>query len=382
VLPAAGTSFPQAEIHLSAAVEAAGARNCTFDRCGISHTGRYGLELGLACRGNRIEGCELTDLGAGGIKIGTTGRIWETVKAQAPLSDETVASHNTIRNCLIARGGRLHPAGVGLWIGQAHHNRLEHSEIFDFYYSGVSVGWSWGYGKSYAHHNRIENNHAHKLGQSVLSDMGGVYMLGVSPGTVISGNLFHNIQSYRYGGWGMYTDEGSSGIVIENNVVHSTRTGSFQQHYGRDNIIRNNILALSQKWQLQRARGENHRSFTFERNIVYWRTGPLLAKNWTDGTFDMDHNLYWNPTPKAVVDFAGLTLAQWRAKGKDVHSIVADPMFVDPDKFDFRLKPGSPAKKIGFKPFDISKAGRLKGTKRAADLPPEPPAFPVGNPIK
>ena len=57
-------------------------------------------------------------------------------------------------------------------------------------------------------------------------------------------------------------------------------------------------------------------------------------------------------------------------------------MFVDPDKFDFRLKPGSPAKKIGFKPFDTSKAGRLKGARRAADLPPEPPAFPVGRPIR
>ena len=377
VLPPEGLSFPQAEVHMSAAVEGIAARNCTFDRCEIAHTGGYGLELGIACRENLVDGCELTDLAAGGIKIGTTGRSWSTAKVKVALSDETVASHNTVRNCLIARGGRLHPAAVGLWIGQAHHNRFEHSEIFDFYYTGVSIGWTWGYGKSYAHHNRMENNHVHKIGQRVLSDMGGIYTLGISPGTVISGNLFHDILSYDYGGWGLYTDEGSTGIVMENNVVYRTRTGSFHQHYGRDNIIRNNILVGSGKWQLQRTRMEKHRSFTFERNIVYWRTGPLLASNWKDGRFDMDHNLYWNASGKAV-GFAGMTLAQWRAKGKDVHSIVADPMFVDPDKFDFRLKAGSPAEKIGFKPFDISKAGRLKGAKRAADLPPEPPAFPVG----
>ncbi len=376
VLPGEGMSFPQAEVHMTAAIEAIAARKCTFDRCEIAHTGGYGLELGIACRENLVDGCELTDLAAGGIKIGSTGRSWSTGNVKVTLSDETVASHNTVRNCLIARGGRLHPAAVGLWIGQAHHNRFVNSEIFDFYYTGVSIGWTWGYGKSYSHHNRMENNHVHKIGQRVLSDMGGIYTLGISPGTVISGNLFHDILSFDYGGWGLYTDEGSTGIVMENNVVYGTRTGSFHQHYGRDNIIRNNILVGSQKWQLQRSRVEKHRSFTFERNIVYWRTGPLLQSNWKDGGFDMDHNLYWNASGKAV-GFAGMTLKQWQAKGKDVNSIVADPMFVDPDKFDFRLKAGSPAGKIGFKPFDISKAGRLAGAKRGADLPPEPPAFPT-----
>ena len=375
-LPPNGHSYPQAEINVPAAVQAVAARNCIFDACDVTHVGGYAVDLGAGCRENRIVNCELTDLGAGGVKIGTTGHSWPTGKEKVALGDGTVAAHNVVHNCLIARGGRLHPAAVGVWIGQSHHNRIARCEICDFYYSGFSVGWTWGYGKSFAHHNRIEHNHIHRIGQGVLSDMGGVYTLGVSPGTVVRGNLIHDVRSFGYGGWGLYTDEGSTGIVMENNVVYNTWTGSFHQHYGRDNIIRNNILAMSRKWQLRRSRVEGHRSFSFTRNIVYWKTGPLLRSNWKDGNFDMDNNLYFNAAGKPV-GFAGLTLEQWRKKGKDVHSIVADPLFVDPGGFDFRLKPGSPAGKIGFKPFDIAQAGRLKGAKRCSDLPPEPPAFPL-----
>jgi len=37
--------------------------------------------------------------------------------------------------------------------------------------------------------------------------------------------------------------------------------------------------------------------------------------------------------------------------------VIADPLFVDPDKGDFTLKPDSPALKMGFQPIDVSKVG-------------------------
>lgn len=368
-MPPGGNSFPQAEVNQSAAVEATAARHCHIERCAVRHTGGYAVAIGFATRHVELIDCELADLGAGGVKIGTIG----APRGQR-LTEETAASNNVVRNCLIAHGGRLHPAGIGVWIGHAHHNRVEHNDICDFYYSSVSVGWVWGYRKSLATHNRIEHNHMHTIGQGVLSDMGGVYTLGVSPGTAVRYNRIHDVRSYSYGGWGLYTDEGSTGIVMENNVVYRTWTGSFHQHYGRENKIRNNILVDSKKWQLQRTRVENHTSFTFERNVVSWKTGPLLNGRWKDGRFEMDHNVYFNAAGKPV-GFAGLTLEQWRKKGKDVHSVIADPQFVAPEKDDYRLKPTSPAFKVGFKPFDISAAGRLKTATRRK-MPPVPRAWP------
>ena len=109
--------------------------------------------------------------------------------------------------------------------------------------------------------------------------------------------------------------------------------------------------------QIQATRVEQHLSFTFEKNIVYWETGPLLAGPWTKITINMDNNCYWNTAGQAIT-FAGLTLDQWREQQKhDQHSIVADPGFVDPKNHDFHLKPDSPALKIGFEPFDYTKAG-------------------------
>ena len=59
----------------------------------------------------------------------------------------------------------------------------------------------------------------------------------------------------------------------------------------------------------------------------------------------------------AVISFAGRDLAAWQKRGHDIHSIVEDPLFVNPDKLDFRLRKESPAFALGFKPFDFSKAG-------------------------
>ncbi len=206
--------------------------------------------------------------------------------------------------------------------------------------------------------------------------MGCIYTLGISPGTVVHDNHFHDVVSYDYGGWGLYTDEGSTGIEMYNNLVYRCSRGGFHQHYGRENRIRNNIFALGGEHQLQRTRTEEHISFYFEHNLVYWdNDSPLLGSNWNDNHFVMDSNLYWH-AGKPVVFPGDLTLEQWRKeRGQDQHSLIVDPGFANPQQGDFSLPADSPAKDVGFQPFDSSQAGRQTPVVLTRDLPPVPPGF-------
>jgi len=364
--PPQGNSFPQAEVNLRGAVTADGAHHCTFDRCHIRHTATYAIDFGAACQNNAVLDCTLDDLGAGGVKIGTT----------AILAQEKQASGNTVRNCVISHGGRLHPAAVGVWIGQSPKNTIEHNTITDFYYTGISLGWTWGYGNHAGFPNTIAWNHVYQIGQTVLSDMGGFYSLGNAEGTTLHHNLFHDIDSFDYGGWGIYFDEGTTHILAENNIVYRAKTGGFHQHYGKENIFRNNIVAFCQLDQLQRTRDEEHSSFTFEQNIVYFDRGTLFGSNWKNDRFKLNRNLYWRTDGKTIVGWHNTPWKDWQAKGHDVDSLIADPLFVDAEHFDFRFKPGSPAAKLSIQPIDLT------GVGSTLPVPPAPklPAFPIPDP--
>jgi len=180
--------------------------------------------------------------------------------------------------------------------------------------------------------------------------------LGVQAGTVIRNNLIHDVTSFTYGGWGIYPDEGSSDMVIENNIVYRSKSAGFHQHYGANNTVSNNIFAMGNEYQLMRTRAEDHLSFTFERNIVYFESGLLLGGNWTGAQYRMNHNLYWDARGNSIRP-AGKSWDEWRADGQDTESSIADPMFADPASGNFKLSAQSPAWKLGWKAIDMSTVG-------------------------
>jgi hypothetical protein len=350
--------FGQAAVGVPGAVWGEGLRNCVFEDCRFTQLGGYGLELTRGCQANGIVRCEFSDLGAGGLKLGET-----SIRAQA--AEQT--GGNEVSHCRIYDGGKMFHSAIGIWIGQSPGNRLTHNLIHDFYYTGISIGWTWGYGTALASNNTVEFNHVHHIGVKsngdgpILSDMAGIYTLGKQPGTIIRNNLWHDMAGIRYGGWGIYFDEGSSGILAESNVVYRTTHGGFHQHYGETNIVRNNIFAFARDQQIQRSRAEPHVSFTFVTNIVYFDSGKLLGSEWSgDANYQMDWNVYFDAGPGATADklpVGPCTWQKWLERGHDRDSLVADPLFVAPQRNDFRLQPGSPALKLGFHPIDLSHVG-------------------------
>ena len=269
------------------------AQGLTFRDCEFAHFGGYGISLRQGCVQNRLERCLVTDAGAGAVRIGNL--------AEARTPAERVVG-NVVHDCILRDGGLLYPCAVGVWVGFAEETAITHNEISDFYYTGISVGWRWGYAASSAKRNRIEWNHIHHLGKGILSDMGGVYTLGPSEGTSVSHNHIHDVRCFSYGGWGLYNDEGSTGITMEGNVVHDTTDGGYHQHYGKDNVVRNNVLAFADLYQFKRSRAEEHRSFTLERNLIVFDKGGLMGGVWTGSTanFLLKGNLYWDYSGRPV----------------------------------------------------------------------------------
>jgi hypothetical protein len=195
--------------------------------------------------------------------------------------------------------------------------------------------------------------------------MGGIYTLGVQPGTVIRNNLIHGVRSAHYGGWCIYPDEGSSHIVIENNLCYDADREPFHQHYGRENAVRNNIFAFGAEALGQYSRMEPHIGFTFERNILITDGTPVwlsrFAPDQEAPRYWSDLNLFWDVRRRGPSFlFKGgrkLSLPAWRRLGHELHSIVADPGCRNPLKRDFTLKRNSPALALGFVPIDLSNVG-------------------------
>ncbi|HZZ41924.1 MAG TPA: right-handed parallel beta-helix repeat-containing protein [Tepidisphaeraceae bacterium] len=347
VKPPAGMS--QTANTLPAALQFAHAHDCAIEQCTLSHLGEYALSLGEGCHHILVGHNTITDLGGGGIKIGG-GDIKAPVESQ---------NHdNVITDNIITHIGRVFPSAAAVFLQHAHHITIAHNEIADGYEMAVADGWSWGYKPSVTHDNLIEYNHIHDFGHRWLSDMGAIYTLGLQPGTVIRNNHIHDIYAATYGGWGIYPDEGSSNILIENNLVHDTSQQAFHQHYGENNVVRNNIFAFGQQGVFEITRKEDHNSLTLTHNLLIADKTPIYAANIDAGrNFVADQNFFWDISGHVVRLTASKDLEGWRSGGHDEHSIIADPHFVDVGGRNFLLPEKSPAFGIGFQPIDLSQVG-------------------------
>ena len=355
--------FNQAATGVPAAVACSGMRHSTFEECTIEHVGTYGLSWGAACQDNTLIRSELSDLGAGGVFLGL-----KTIEEDRAL----LTQRNRMIDNHIHDGGKIFHSAIGIWIGQSPFNRIIHNHIHDFLYTGISIGWTWGYGRAQANGNIVELNHVHHIGVlsngdgPFLSDLGGIYTLGYHRGTEIRRNVFHDIAARVYGGWGIYFDEGTTNIRAQENLVYRTLHGGFHQHYGRENIFRNNIIAFGHEYQVEADPLRTAHEFCLreQHHHLEWRTGVLRF----DEGQQSDHG------PESVLAGTGAVRVRFprlrRLAGDRVrwHSKIADPMFVDPAGSDFRLKDGSPAFGLGFRQFDLSAA--YSSTPTGDDDPP------------
>lgn len=353
-------SAPQAAVHLPAVVLFQWARGIRFVGNTIERTGFSALEFGPGCRDCAATHNRFEHLGGGGVKIGGAD-------LDGSAADRTGAircSDNVIRFL-----GRVFHQSVGILLTNAFDCELAHNEIAHTCYTGISCGWSWGYRETITRNIRIEGNLIRDICEGVLSDNGGIYLLGVQPGTVVRGNHIHRVTCADYGGWGIYPDEGSAHMLFEHNWVHDTQGPAFNIHFSRELVVRDNLFARCGDCFVGVGRGEDHVAATVMHNLF---VGPAPApyaggyRGDIRSVLRADANLFWFPghdvpPPCAHPEFRSdvprfISWAEWLETGNDRLSLVADPQ-LEETADTVRLSAASPAHALGFRGHDWSGCG-------------------------
>jgi hypothetical protein len=380
-----------------------------FDADIVDHIQAWAIDFFGASAGNQVINSAIYDIGYGAIRVGRQN------KPNEDASDDSVPQGTVVENNVIEGLGRYIPSGIGtgVFVGNAHNNTVTHNEIYDLYNGAIRIGFKLNIsnGKGNAHDNIVSYNLLHNLGQGVTNDMGGIYAAtSDQPGNQIVNNVIHDVVHDPgpggYGGEGLYFDQGASNILAKNNLVYRVTMAGlfinfaevFDNDTAQNNTVTNNIFAYTKKHVLRRG-GQSRRTFAFTHNIVYFDQGSVQADpgkwtcsgNCTDWFF-LDSNMYWNPKgdkPEFVnSDLSGprpvmnrMDWERWRGEGEDTHSIIANPMFVDPRYPADNFTPTNTAamKQIGFVPFDPRQAGRSNPVLKA---PSVPAAFPLQVPDK
>ena len=223
-----------ARLMAPAAVSVSNATAVRFGKCRFEHLGGAGVLLGRGCVDCGLGFCTFRDIGANGVMIGDTA-------AQPPAGQ--TPSRNYVGRTLFEHCCQTDYGAVGIWVGIAERTEINRNELRYLPYTGISVGWRWNTAPTACRDNVIELNHIHHVLQ-LMSDGGGIYTLGRQPGTRLVRNRIHDIPVNlgRAESNGIFMDEGSSEMVVEENTIYNIERSPIRFHRAQDNTLRRNTL--------------------------------------------------------------------------------------------------------------------------------------------
>lgn len=232
---------------IPAAIELNFADYCTFEQCTIRNTGTSGIWIRRSCMNCEISESHIHDISGNGVSIGEGNDRMKNGQVWWKASPEEASGGNRVKHSLIEKCGQQFHGAVGIWCGLAANTVIEHNEIRDLPYTGVSVGWMWTTEATPCRENTIHANHIHHI-LKILSDGGGIYSLGLQPGSRITNNLIHDVQvnAGRAESNGMFLDEGTRELLIENNIIYNIARSPLRFHKAEHpTMVRNNVLVCN-----------------------------------------------------------------------------------------------------------------------------------------
>ncbi len=211
-----------------AAVSVQNADHIAFDHCTFEHLASAALDFESGTHDDSVTGCSFREIAGNGLQLGKfSDTNVETHVPYRPSDEREICSHEKISNNVFTDCGNEDWGCVGIGVGYARNVSIEHNEVFNLPYTGISVGWGWTKSTNCMSNNLIFANRVHHVGQR-LGDLGGIYTLSVQPDTVIAENFISDMQPSPYvpdpNHWFyLYLDEGSSFITVRDNWCPSEK---------------------------------------------------------------------------------------------------------------------------------------------------------------
>ena len=362
----------QASTDCDAALEIQNADGIAFTNCEFINVGNTALKFVKNCHDCAVENCLFRHVGSTAVAI-----YGENVSPDADNAAEAMSGF-TVENCLIEGWGRNTYESTGVHLMYVKDSAVRHNEIHDGYYTGLSCGWIWGHEYQVTRNVQITDNLVYDIGQGWLSDLGGMYLLGEQPDTVIARNVIYNVTRGHgvndYGGNGLYTDAGSSYFTIQQNLIYDCAANGLNLGgFNKMHDVRYNVVAFCKLSAFDPGQGDgsaDDHTCDCYCNIFYADHAPVILNLTETAAFDEATNLLWDAADgKNVIGSDGysgdyekkirVSAASAKKNGFLLRDVIADPLFTDPDNRDFTLQPGSPALtgEIHFEPYDFTRSG-------------------------
>lgn len=372
-------------LHRGGAIRLEGSRHCHIRNCLFEGLGGNAVFANRFNRDLNVRGCTFRDIGDSGVLL--VGELESTTGTQKHFPYECRVENNHFHDL-----GRFGKQTAAVYLSRCKRITVGHNHIHDLPRAGICIGdGTWG-------GHVIEYNHIHDTcietmdhgpfnawgrdrtwsavhGQSEMLRtrcIDAAHSKSDAMETVI---MRHNFFVEK-AGWGLDLDDGATNYEIYNNICvgigMKLREGSYRTIYNNiwvncasspcfhvgneDNHDRyyNNITVMSPLYQK-----ENHdRLFNMiaDGNEIYYLVFPPVRTSWLE---KIDNNCFYNDLGRFTArvkereapDRRLIELEEWQAMGFDQNSVFGDPLFVDPENNNYRVRPESPALKVGFKNF-------------------------------
>lgn len=297
-IPKNGYFDKQAGFETSAAVEVNNSSAIKFLNCQFVNLGGSGVWFNKGVSNSVVKGSLFKNLGAAAIKIGSTDGAKDK-------------GGNVVEDNIISKTGLVVDGSAAIWVGNSFDNIIKRNYIEKTSYTGISIGWRWGFSEPYSGGNWVESNLLTDIGMGQLSDLGGVYSLGSTSGSSIIGNVILNVTGYPYytpgkdrGVWGIYNDWGSTNLTVSGNIVAGADSGAYHIFQGGEIKIKNNIFYTdgNRGIMISKGRDDGAPQASVDNNVFYVKQNAKIVENKQSSTGDGNSVVVVDPGQKMKFD--------------------------------------------------------------------------------